>query len=343
MNANTMTIEDVLNTVDTRYRLSLYLKLRGHIAYKAAKLAGQYVMKTAKAYSDAMRTEDGSADIMTFNEAAGYLAGQDGEDEILRGAGMEVQRDMRETLQGLVEYANKLNYDMQELVDPTGTAHLERGFAVRGVYFDEAGQRASWENSVQLLAEPTRDVLNETYEAYCASVEDKRFMLTEAEWTATQTEDDNFWKTNGDIVVDVLMNIGEEEREFGDMDVRSQIGAIENMRGKIGACIDSCLKSVKYNRDIAATDRVAEATKIKGLVTGFNELFCDMLESSRYANYHEYMYNYMPRSQTMAKPVTRRMVARQQADERRAMTARLPDKVCESINASIEEMESDVI
>lgn len=338
---NTMTIEDVLNTVDNRYRLSLYLKLRGHIAYKAAKLAGQYVMKTAKIYA-AAQNEQGEMDIMSFNEAAGYMAGQYGEDEILEGAGMEVPKDMRLTLQGLVEYANKLNFDMQEMVDPTGTAHLERGFAVRGVYFDEAGQRASWVNSVQLLAEPTRDVLNETYESYCASIDDKKFCLTEAEWTATQAEGDNFWKTNGDIVVDVLMNVGTDEREFGDMDVRSQIGAIENMRGKIGACIDSCLKSVKYNRDIAATDRVAEASKIKGLIHGFNELFCDMLESSRYANHHEYMYNYMPQSQQMSKPVTRRIVARQQTDERRAAVARVSDKVAESINEGIEAMESDL-
>lgn len=334
-----MTVEDVLNTVDARYRLSLYLKLRGHIAYKAAKLAGQYVMKTAKLYSDAAR-EDGSMDIMTFNEVAGYMAGQDGENEILEGAGMEVSQDMRTTLQGLVEYANKLNFDMQELVDPSGTAHLERGFAVRGVYFDDAGQRASWVNSVQLLAEPTRDVLNETYDTYLASVDDKKFTLTEAEWVASTAQDDNFWLTHGEVVVDVLMNVGTDEREFGDMDVRSQIGAIENMRGKISACIESCLKSVKYNRDIVASERVAEATKIKGLINGFNELFCDMLESSRYANHHEFMYAYMPRSQQMSKPLTRRIVARQHSDELRAVTARVSDKVAESINAGIEEMEN---
>lgn len=338
---NTMSIEDVINTVDARYQFSLYLKLRGHIAYKASKLAGQYMAKRAKGFYD-NRQELG---IDTFAQAMAYVRGEQDEASIMEESGMAVSttQDMFNTLRRLVEYSNKLNFDMQELIDPTDERRHEPGFVQRGVFFDEAQQRDSWVNSVKLLAEGDEDKLTETYAEYIAAVPDKRFALTEQEWTNANAAEDNLWETYADDIVELLMDFGDEECEFDDLDLRSQIGAIENMRGKIPACIESCLKSVKYNRELDSRGKVAEATKLKGLINGFNQLFMDMLDSSRYANHHEYMYNYMPQREgaVVAKTVSRKMKAKREADENKA-PARVSDKVAESINASIEEMESDI-
>jgi hypothetical protein len=340
MSANTLTIEDVINTVDTRYQLSLYLKLRGHIAYKAAKLAGQFMAKQAKIIYD-NRQEFG---IDTFNQAMAYVRGEDGEVEIMSEAGMDVapMQSMYNTLRGLVEYSNKLNFDMQELVDPSGMKRYDQGFVVRGVFFDEAQQQASWVNSVKLLAEGDRDRLVETYTEYLSSVDDPKWALTEAEWNMANAQEENIWANYNQDIVGLLMDIGDAECEFGDMDVRSQIGAIENMRGKIGACIESVLKSVQYNRELDRSGKVAEATKLKGLINGFNGVFCDMLESSRYANHHEFMYNYVPRGTTVVVPVTRKVRAKREAIIDSSI-GRVDDKTAESINESIEAMESDVI
>lgn len=338
---NTMTIEDVINTIDTRYQLSLYLKLRGHLAYKAAKLAGQFLVKQAKVVFD-NRSAHGLDHLDTFNAAMGYVRGQATEGELMEGAGMEAAADMISTLRGLVEYSNKLNFDMQELVDPSGMKRYEQGFKARGVFFDETQQRDSWVNSVKLLAEGERDRLVETYDEYLASVDDPKWALTNTEWSAAQEQEENLWGAYEADIVELLMDFGDEECDFDGMDVRSQIGAIENMRGKIGACVDSVLKSVKYNRDLDRSGKIAEATKLKGLINGFNGLFCDMLDSSRYANHHEFMYNYMPSGSAPAAPITRKIKARREELAARAPDARVDDKTAESINEGIEAMHSDM-
>lgn len=341
MSINTMNLEEVFESVTPQYRLSLYFKLRGHIAYRAAKLAGMYVAKKAKLFWD-NKTELGLEHLDTFNAAVEFARGEEISKYITESMGYEVN-DMYSTIQGLVEYANKLNFDMQELVDPSGENRLVSGYKVRGVYFTDVEQRESWMNSISLLAEADTDKLGApTYAEYAASVQDVRFRLTEAEWQTAQAEDDNLWKTYPAEVLDVLLGVGNEERDFLDLDPRSQIAAIENMRGKIGACIESVLKGLKYAR-IDRTQKIAEASTLKGLINGFNKTFCEMLDLPRYAAYAQFMYNYIPNTgEVKANPISRRIVSKQHEAEHRASAARVDDKTAESINESIEEMENDI-
>lgn len=314
MNAsyNTMTIEDVINTLDPQYRLSPLLKLRGHIAYKATKIAGQYLVSLAKRIFD-NKAEHGLQHLDTFNATVEWLRGADIENELLIDAGLIAQKDMFETLSELVQYANKLNYDMQDLVDEGGTKRLRPGFKVRGVAFTEGEVMDSWYNSVQLLADPKDDFDTETYAEYAAKVPHEEWKLTEAEWIAAQEQDDNIWKTYGDDIVMLIMSIGNDECSFDELSPRTQIAAIENMRGKIGRCIEAAMKSVRYNNQLDRAGKIAEATKLKGLINAWDGEFCKMLDSSRYANFTEFMYNYTPQregAESRNAPVSRRMIAR---------------------------------
>lgn len=307
MNANTCSIEDVIATLDEKFRLSPYLKLRGHISFKAAKLAGQFLAKHAKLLKD----DTEHAELDTFNKAMAYLRGQPGEDLLMREMGMAGESDMYATLKSLVLYANKLNFDMQELVDPTGNKRNDPTWKARGVYFTEAQQCQSWADSAKLLAEGDKDdAFAGTYAEYCAAVANPEWQLTEAEWKATQENDNSLYNEFSDNIVDLLMDVGEDECDFDELPVRAQIAAIENMRGKIPSMIESAMRSFKYDRSDKAT-KLAEASKIKGLINGFNQLFCAMLDSARYASFSEFMYNYIPQGKASA-PVTRRMVARRE-------------------------------
>ena len=363
MNANTCSIEDVINTLDPNYRLSGYLSLRGHVAYKAAKLAGQYLAKSAKIIfdmaraaheldSDAPLTRDDIFNIHTFGQAMAHIRGQEIEDLLLDEAGLSVTHDMLHTLRQLVAYANKLNYDMQDMVDPNGTRRLERGFKMRGVYFNETEKFESWQNSVQLLADADskNKLAASTYAEYAATIDNPDWRLTEAEWNAAQDEGQNLYGSFGADIVSFLMDLGDDECQFDELDIRSQIAAIENMRGKIGKLTDSALRSVKYNRDIGRDDKVAEATKIKGMIKGFDQAFCNMLDSSRYANHTEFMYNYSPKREgaTPSAPIGRRMIAKTEERLARAATARVDDKTAHHINGTYEteylaDLKSDVV
>lgn len=306
-NANTRSIEDVLYTIDTQYRLSPYLKLRGHISFKAARLAGMYCAQQAKLIKDS--AEENNVGIDTFAQAMATVRGRTTDDILLNEMGMESDQDsLWNNIKALVMYANKLNFDMQELVDPTGNRRNDKHWKARGVYFNEAQQRQSWMDSLGLIAEGSKSEATETYAEYAAGIDNPDWALTEAEWTAQQVDDNSLYADYKDVIADLIVDIGDDECDFDEMPVRTQIAAIENMRGKVGSMIDSAMKSFKYSRDDKTT-KTREATNLKGLILGFDPMFCEMLDSARYANHTEFMYNYIPTAKASA-PVTRRMIAR---------------------------------
>ena len=333
---NTMTIEDVIATLDPQYRLSPLLKLRGHIAYRAAKLAGQYLVSMVKRVYD-NKSAHGLEHIDTFNEMFEELRSVDIENHLLESAGMEVQKDMFTTLRELVLYGNKLNFDMQDLVDEGGTKRNKAGFKVRGVFFTEGEQEDSWHNSVGLLADPKDDFDTETYAEYAAKIDNPDWRLTEAEWIAAQAQDDNIWKTYGADIVNLLMSFGSDEGTFDELSERSQIAAIENMRGKIGRCIESAMQSIKYSK-LDRAGKIAEASKLKGIINSWDGEFCKMLDSSRYANFAEFMYNYMPAREDSGvrnAPVSRRITAR---TESKPFNGRVDDLTARSVNNDDDDM-----
>lgn len=326
---NTMTIEDVINTLDPQYRVSPLLKLRGSVAYRAAKLAGQYLVSRTKAMFD-NRSEHGLSHIDSFNEMFAELRCGDFNNELLESAGMEPQKEMFDTLRELVLYANKLNFDLQDLVDEGGIKRIRPGFKVRGVAFTEGDIEDGWRNSVMLLADPQDDFDTETYAEYAAKIENPEWRLTEAEWIAAQAQEDNIWKTYGEDIVELLLSFGNDEGTFDELSLRTQIGLIENMRGKIERCVDSAMKSIKYSK-LDRAGKIAEASKLKGLINGWDKEFCKMLDSSRYAGLEEFMYNYTPnRGDNGARntPVSRRITARNENKP----VGRVSDTVARSLN-----------
>ncbi|NQW80049.1 MAG: hypothetical protein HQ445_02615 [Polaromonas sp.] len=337
MNTNTMSIEDVIKTTDEKFQLSPFLKLRGHVSFKAAKLAGQYLMKHAKLITDS--ADEKYASIDTFATAMNFLRGQEHTDHCINEGGMDVQDDMYSTIKSLVMYSNKLNFDMQEIIDPTGNRRNDPTWKARGVYFTEKQQQQSWTDSVKLLAEGDKESdMDGTYAEYAAAVGNPNWTLTEEEWTVTQSSDNSLYDTWGAHVVDLLMGVGEDECDFDELPVRTQIAAVENMRGKIDSMIEAALRSFKYDRADKAT-KLAEASKIKGLINGFNPLFCSMLDSSRYAAYAEFMYNYIPQGKE-AVPVTRRMIARK---EKLVAAAMSRQENADKIHVGVEDMISDTL
>ena len=313
MNANTMSIEDVIKTIDVKYQLSPYLKLRGHISFKAARLAGMFCAKQAKLIKDS--ADENNVGIDTFAQAMATVRGRASDDIILTEAGMESdQDDLWNTIKGLVMYANRLNFDMQEVVDPTGNKRNDPHWKFRGVYFNEVQQRQSWLDSLALIAEGNATDGMDTYAEYLAKVDNPKWALTEDEYNAQQVDDNSLYADYNQVIADLIIDIGDDECYFDELSPRTQIAAIENMRGKVPSMIVSTMKSLKYERGDKA-QRTQEATKLKGLISvGFDELFCAMLDSSRYANFTELMYNYIPTSKASA-PVSRRMIARNEKAE----------------------------
>jgi len=379
---NILDPEDVINTLDTNYRLSGYLKLRGHISYKAAKLAGQYMAKEAKALMDAA-SESG---IDAFNAAMGQVRGLDTDNILLDEMGLEAHTEetLFETIRSLVLYANKLNFDIQKLYDPSGKLREDPTFKKPGVFFDEDGRKDSWAASVKLVANKDQDkdadekykryvndfkLITKTaadqktdkvelvaylasrktefldrpswdYKQYFDSVENKEWALTREEWDLQNdgSENELFVKFE-DHIVELLLDFGGDEGYFDNLPTRTQIAAIENMRGKIPELLTSALKSVKFARGVL--NRNTEATTVKGLVGGFNKMFCSMLSSSRYANHTEFMYNFAPvKMSADNKPVSRRMIARNE-DAARALNN---TRKVETVKAEdFLELESDVV
>lgn len=326
MSTNTMNLEDFITTLDEQYRLNPYLMLRGSVSYKAAKLAGMYAAKRAKLY---MIQEDETG-LDAFNRAMGTIRGEFDANSIMAEAGAEIA-DMHEQLKALVLYANKLNFDMQENVDPTGRKRTVRGFMQRGVYFNDIEQRASWLSSVKLVSE-SGEAKDSTYADYVASLDDPEWAITELEFNELNTDDMSLYSDHAEVIVDMILDFGDDEIDFSDLPIRTQISLIENMRGKIERMQASAIKSVKFSR-LAKMDKIAEGTKLKGIIAGLNQLFCDMLDSSRYANYAEFMYNYIPNAgDSVAQPVSRRIVAKRELNIDTAPLGRVDDETAERIN-----------
>lgn len=300
MNSNTNTPECVIGQLDAQYRMSPMLKLRGTLTYRAAKLAGMLMAKQAKwvreeqpdmSFADACALT--GRNIYQWSEQTMMERGEEHEAQGLEDMGLEVS-DMYKQLRAMVGYSNKLNMDMlEEIVDPTGKRRMEPGAKFIGVYHSDDTQRESWLNSVRMHAEAKDPLSTGTYAAYVAKIGDERFTIDEEQWTAFNTGDVSLFEAYEDVIVDMILDIGDDECEFHEMSERTQIGLIESMRGKIDSIRAACMKSVKYMRG-QAVDKIAEASKISGLVHGMDRQFCDMLDSARYANFVEFMWNYVP-------------------------------------------------
>lgn len=303
MNANFNTPEDIINQLDVQYRLNGFLKLRGGVAYRAAKLAGMYAAKGSKLLKEACgyTFEEAMKNMSSFdvaNTLDGMERSEDDEAQLLTKMGLEAN-DMYTTLRALVQYSNKLNFDMLDMVDPSGKKRYESGNKFHGVYHTDQAQADSWANTIKLHAEAEDPLVTETYEEYVAKVADERFTLTEEQWAAAQDEGENLYDKYADQILDVILAIGDDEREFDDLPVRAQIACIESLRSKVSSMEDSAVRQVKFMRADKAT-KIAEASKVIGIIRGFDRQFCDMLDSTRYANYAEFMYGYIPNNHSVA-------------------------------------------
>ncbi len=319
--ANIRTIEDVINTLDAQYRISAYLKLRGHISYKAARTAGMYLAKRAKEHmtqyglegAAAFRTAmshvaDGGIDSFNdyLNETREAEVSEDGVIEM----GLGNQDDMLNTIHALVQYANKLNFDLQELFDPTETKRADPHYKQNGVYFTEEGEKQSWTSSVALVASAD-DKPEMTYAQYKAAVENPDWLLTEAEFNEQSQNDNSLFDEYKHEIVDLLLSVGHGEIDFCDLPLRTQIAAIENMRGKIDSCVTSALKSVKYSR---SENKLLESSTVKGIIKGWDKAFCEMLDAPKFAHLAEFMYNYVPGSAVKKSAgITRKIINREPA------------------------------
>lgn len=317
MHANTNTPEDIINQLDVQYRLNGFLKLRGGIAYRAAKLAGMYAAKGSKLLKEACgyTFEEAMKNMNSFdvaNTLDGTERSEGDEAQLLTEMGLEVN-DMHTTLKALVMYSNKLNFDMLDLLDPSGKKRYESGTKFTGVYHTDQAQAASWANTIALHAEAADPLVTETYAEYVAKVEDERFTLTEEQWAAVQEDGENIFAKYAEQILDVILNIGDDECEFDDLPVRAQITCIEGMRSKVQSMQDAAVKQVKFMRSNKAA-KIAEASKVIGIISGFDRQFCDMLDSPRYANYAEFMYNYIPNNHSVspAQIKERRVTIKQQ-------------------------------
>lgn len=329
MSANTMNLEDFIDQFDDQYKLSPYLMLRGSVSYRAARLAGQYAAKHAKLFM----TQNDETGIDAFNRAMGDIRGEIDSNSIMEEAGTELA-DMYSNLKALVLYSNKLNFDMQEIVDPTGRKRGQRGFVQRGVYFNDVEQRASWLSSVKLVSE-SGEAKDVTYADYVASLDDPEWAITEVEFNELNTDDMSLYADHAQVIVDLILDFGDDEISFDELPIRSQISLIENMRSKLDRMTASALKTAKFSR-LPKADKIAEGTKMKGIIAGLNQTFCDMLDASRYANYHEFMYNYIPNSEGVpVTAVTRRIVAKRERDIDTTPLGRVDDKMAESINEGL--------
>ncbi|MEI8169872.1 MAG: hypothetical protein WCG50_09360, partial [Rhodoferax sp.] len=135
----------------------------------------------------------------------------------------------------------------------------------------------------------------------------------------------------------------QDECEFHELDIRTQIGAIENMRGKVDSIKEALLSRRDYNDKSSNNDKALTATGTKNVLRDFDVQFKAMLNSSRYANYAEFMYGFVPDSATNDvddKPITRKMVA---VNESKLQKCKLPDEAMVNLNDDFLELESDVL
>lgn len=317
--ANTTTPEVIFEQLDAQFRMSPMLKLRGTLAYRAAKLAGMLMAKQAKflraerhdlTFAEACALAGRS--IYDWSEQTLLANGEEHEAELLSDMGLETA-DMYQQLKAMVMYGNKLNFDLLELADPNGKRRMEAGTKFVGVFHTNELQRQSWKSSVLLHAEAKDSLDTDTYEDYVAKVDDDRFTVTKEQWESLVADDVSLFETHVDIIVELILDIGDDECDFDELPVRTQIGLIESMRSKLDSIKDSCIKSVRYMRG-ARVDKIAEASKVVGIVHGMDKQFTDMLDAPRYANYAEFMYNYIPNAGPVAvgSIKTRRALVKQQ-------------------------------
>jgi len=310
------------------------LKLKGITNFKALTLCTQYLAKSAKLIAD--NTVDG---IENFNEAMADLAEDPDRVQSMLDMGLDVDglEEMWSTIQSLVLYGHYLNLELIELLDPrTGiypegrhrqNATWKPGFSVTLTSKD---RKAGWFESVKFLQDAaSAPSLAGSYDDYLTTVDNPAFALTEDEWKGAQ--ENSTILSDGDyanIVVDTLMNIGAgtDEGDFEDIPLRTQIYLIEKMRGKIDSISASAMKRAKSARG-TAEEKLAEATKNKGLIYGMDITFQDMLGSARYAGLEEFMFTYTPthgeNSETIIESRemrTRQEIAATRSDQRRKLT-----------------------
>lgn len=293
---------NIQEVMGKEYAISPLLKLKGHIAYKAASLMKMAVLQEAKALRESGNGIDG------FNESMKAILDKraDARWTEMSGTGEE-KESLYETACKLIGYHNELVFVLQDLADPTGMLRNKSGFKFAGVPFREKDYVDSWKGIIELHQTNEREEDFEgTYEDYCSSVEGD-FRLTEEEWKEVQsgTEFQPFTEY-GEEILSMITNLGFDHTcEFDELPVRAQIAAIENLRRKSDAIVKSTLKSVKYGKDTKTkSEKLAEASKMKGIIKSLDEVLCSMLERPAYKGFEEFMYGYTPERE--ATPLVQR-------------------------------------
>lgn len=301
---------NIMEVMGKEYSISPLLKLKGHIAYKAASLMKMAVLQEAKQLRESGNGIDG------FNESMKAALDKRADDRWTEMSGTgEVKESLYKTAVKLVGYHNELTFVLQDLVDPSGLQRHKAGFKNIGVAFRENDYVESWKGIIELHKKGEMEKSGErTYEAYCETVEEGDFRLTEQEWKEVQTEDFKPFCEWGDEILSRITCLGFDHTcEFDELPVRAQIGAIENMRRKLGAIKDSTLKRIRFLEGKSQAEKDAEASKMKGIISAsaqkptgasLEETLCSMLERPSYKGYEEFMYEYSP--QREASPLVQR-------------------------------------
>jgi len=351
-NPNTASPDDLIKTLEPDYRMTPYLMLRGHIAFKAALQVGQFLTKYENLYGS-----------MHPQEAAQAKSDDEDRRELLEQGGMSAKDTWWDDICGLVEYANKLTFDMQQLDDPNGTKRIEPSYKRMGIWFNQNQRADSWAEMVELVARSQSEQTVDTYDQYVAARRPGEAPITEEQWfeegyTAyVRSIGENFalskklwvyihknhvnlYQKFDDEIVDALMAIGYQEVDFDQLSIRNQIACIENMRTKVDRMVEAAAKSTNFKRGVTAEQKTLEATAIAGVIRGFDAELCAMLNSSRYANYAEFMRNFIPGA-AKSEIISRALLIKQEHDLMNSKP-KLSDEDMAKANSDFLDMENDM-
>ena len=345
--------DELIETLESEYRMTPMLMLRGHIAYKAALQMGQYLAKHEDLY-DNMHPQD----------AAQAKRGDTDSQALMEEAGMDAKDTWYNDICGLVAYANKLTFDMQNLDDPNQTKRIEPSYKRMGIWFNQIQRRENWAEIVKLVAtsqteqpvetyaqyleafkgltEPLSEVewTEREYMAYVNKLDSPEFALSKKSWLNIRTNHESMYKKFDTQIVDALMDIGYDEGDFDELSIRNQIACIENMRTKIDRMCEAAAKSVNFKRGFTLEQKTLEASAVVGLIRSFDKQMCEMLNHSRYANHAEFMRNFIPNA-PKSEIISRRMIMKNEA-ALMASKPKLSDEDMAKANSDFLDMENDI-
>ena len=360
VNANTNSPDQIIKTVDGNYQLSLFMSLRGHIAFKAVAQMGMYIAK-----QNAVTNRAKAGDLEGFKLEQESTRGDEIGEQLMHEAGMTVQAQAEwyEDIASLIRYSNKLTYDMQELADPSETKRADPSFKQNGIWFNMDQREESWKDTLKLIAQ--RAAEDETYGQYAANyLGDPKEMQSEDEWledayaahvkrighpafAMSKPSFIEMAKSHKSVyekftpqILEALLDVGTDECDFDELSLRAQIACIENCRDKLERWAETAVKSVRFMNGMTFLEKQGEAATIRGLILkGFDLEFRAMLSSTRYANLGEFMRNFVPGTKESAI-VSRRSKEQDVLD---AVKAAKNAKLSDAELARLDTLESDVI